>query len=129
MNLREHRIWSKLFKAVENHPHRDEVLSLHACAIVRGGKLLSLEVNMPKRNSFVRHYRHHDAANLHSECAAVLAVRNKIDLTHAKMYVLRLKKQDNTMAMSKPCPMCQAVIIAYGIKRVYYSTSEGYERL
>ena len=43
----------------------------------------------------------------------------------AKIYVMRIKK-DGTLGLSKPCPHCEASLIAAGIKRknIWYSTDE-----
>ena len=43
------------------------------------------------------------------------------------IYVARLYR-NGKQALAKPCSSCQKLIVAAGIKRVVYSTKEGYER-
>jgi hypothetical protein len=40
------------------------------------------------------------------------------------MYIVRLKKDGNGWAMSRPCRECWEVIHSLGIRKVYYSTGE-----
>jgi len=68
---------------------------------------------------------------LHAEQAAILAcgigfLRRQKGL---KLYIARTKK-DHTLALAKPCSVCQAMISEAGIKEVYYSTKHGnFQRL
>lgn len=124
-DLRGNRFFNRAFELIESHPYRDEVLSIHAAVIVRGGKILSSGVNKPKRNMFVDIYAHHPKCVVHAECDAVLKARRKIDLRGAKMYVARMLKKNGAIAMSRPCPSCQKILKSYGIKRVYYTTHDG----
>lgn len=123
-DLTEHRIFGKLLLMAENHPHRKEMCSLHAAAIVRGGSILSVGINKPKRNSFVDIHAHHKGCTVHAEVDAILKIRKKIDLTGAKIYVVRVKKINEKPGNSAPCQMCQAVLKKYGFKRAYYTTEE-----
>lgn len=62
---------------------------------------------------------------LHSESSAII----HLGLTQCRkcdIYVIRIKK-DNSLGLSKPCSSCNKLIKYVGIKRVYYSTDEGYE--
>ena len=59
----------------------------------------------------------------HAEAGAILSAglnncRDKI------LYVVRIRR-DNTLAMAKPCGECQKLIQHVGIKKVFYSTSNG----
>lgn len=121
-DLSEHRIFGKLLHMAKNHPHRNEMCSLHAAAIVRGGSIISFGINKPKRNVFVDLHAHHKGCTVHAEVDAVLKIRKKIDLTGAKIYVVRVKKIDAQAGNSAPCEMCQNVLKKYGIKRAHYTT-------
>lgn len=92
----------------------------HAAIIVSGGNILSIGVNKFKKNGFIKSFQHHDYCNTHAECDAVLRVRRKIDLTNAKIFVARLRR-DGQVGNSKPCPMCENVLERYGIRRVFYT--------
>lgn len=61
---------------------------------------------------------------LHAEEAAVLGVARQIT-TGSSVYVARIGKRKE-WRMSKPCPKCEAVLRFVGVKRVYYTTDDGY---
>jgi len=60
---------------------------------------------------------------LHAEMAAVWGVRWH-SLKGCIIYVVRLKA-DGTLAMARPCPICQAMLNDAGIKKVFYSNEHG----
>lgn len=108
----------------------DESMDYRLCAvIVSGGRILSVGFNKRLKNSFVLHFqkgvRDHCQA-MHAEQDAIHRVRKKIDLTGAKIYVVRLggSKDASHLAMSRPCPMCENVLYRYGITRAFYSIDE-----
>jgi tRNA(Arg) A34 adenosine deaminase TadA len=113
-----------LRKAYENE-HKEDLLSSHAAIIVSGGRVLSVACNKPKQNKFILKHAHHDACNMHAECAAILKVKNKESLRGSSMFVVRIRKDSDKAGMSRPCEMCQSVIKLYGIKKVYYSGHNG----
>jgi deoxycytidylate deaminase len=41
------------------------------------------------------------------------------------MYIVRVKKDTEEWAMSRPCRECWEVMHALGIRKVYYTTAEG----
>lgn len=62
---------------------------------------------------------------LHAEISAVLGVP-KHKLKGCTAYVYRETKDGNP-ANSKPCETCEEVLRKMGIKRVYYTDSDGYK--
>jgi tRNA(Arg) A34 adenosine deaminase TadA len=42
----------------------------------------------------------------------------------AILYVARVHKDKETIAMAKPCKRCQALIRNYGVKKVYYTIGQ-----
>lgn len=119
------RFFSKAIEAIHNHPYKKEMNFLHAAVLVKGGRILSIGINQPRQNSYVVRFAPYEHATTHAELHAILQVRNKIDLTGAKIYVARLLREDGSVTMSKPCPWCQETLKKFGIKRVYYTTYEG----
>lgn len=107
-------------------------LEQHICAvIVRGGNVLSVGFNKPGMNSFVQHFQNITkqrwCSTTHAEQDAILRVRNSIDLTCSKIFVVRIRKEKSplgNMGLARPCPICQEVIRQYGIKRAYYTISD-----
>jgi deoxycytidylate deaminase len=95
--------------------------------IVSGGRVLSVGYNSRRIASPLQeHYKTNPYCNsIHAEVDAILNVRRKIDLTGSKIIVVRRLKYDTInnpfLVLAKPCPMCQAVLYSYGIKRAIYT--------
>lgn len=120
-----HKFFKRAFRAIENHPYKKEMNYLHAAVLVKGGRILSVGINKPSQNSYVRRFGPYDHVTLHSELDAILQVRKKIDLTGCKMYVARLFKKNGEPAISRPCEWCQETLKKFGIKKVYYTSWDG----
>jgi deoxycytidylate deaminase len=121
------RYFRRAFKLVLEHPFRSDVLSLHACVIVRGGSILSEGINTPIRSSYVMRFGPHPNCSVHAETAALLRGRNRgVDLRGGVAYIVRLRKKDSAIAMSRPCSFCQETLRKFGIRRVKYSTLGGF---
>jgi tRNA(Arg) A34 adenosine deaminase TadA len=108
----------------------DSTLAACVCAVIfSGGRVISVGYNAKGRDSALqRRYRvNPHCCSIHAEVAAVLNVRRKIDLTGAKIVVVRRFRDDSPgkprLGMARPCPMCQAVLYSYGIKRAVYTIS------
>lgn len=64
---------------------------------------------------------------VHSETAALLPlIRDGVDLSKAAIYIYREHK-NGTLAMARPCPGCESLIRACGIKKIYYTTEASYK--
>ncbi len=122
----------KLAKSfIEDHHYDDnnaENFRL-AAIIVRGGNVVSVGYNRRNFNGFVEYYtdlaknRPGFCVSTHAEHEAILKAREKTDLRGCKIFVARLRR-DGTLAMSRPCTICQHVLYNYGIKRAYYSIDD-----
>lgn len=65
--------------------------------------------------------------SLHAEQSAILKLLKsgrQADLVGAYIYVSRVKKNGKP-GLAKPCPTCQELINAVGIRKVFYTTDEG----
>lgn len=71
-------------------------------------KLLAEKVNQPYRVS------------LHAELRALLKAREPVDT----LIVGRVNRLSE-LCLARPCPICQLAITEHGIRKVYYSVSEG----
>ena len=86
--------------------------------ITKGGSVISFGYNQDKSHPLVNTF------SLHAEAAAILARRYHLgSLNGATIWVYR-ETADEIPAMAKPCEDCLRLIIASGIKRVLYSTSD-----
>lgn len=123
--LREHKFFKHAIKEIQNHPDRNNLLSIHCAIIVRGGNIISIGINKPKRNRFSDRYVNYENRTIHAECEAIRKARRKTDLRGTKMFVARLSKKTGEATMSRPCEHCQQMIKEYGIKKVVYTTNSG----
>lgn len=129
MNTRE----KKYFKIADsvsqlsNHPK-----AKLGCIIVSHKRILSSGFNSntkthtkQKRLDKIR-FKTESTGKIHAETQALLPLINsRTDLSKAELYISRRLK-DGSLAMSKPCPSCMALIRSCGIKTIHYTTSEGY---
>ena len=77
-------------------------------------------------------YRYSDADTpnkMHAECMLIQRLRWKfgdsIDWSKVYIYLYREYK-DGGLAPSRPCPSCMALLKDYGIKKICYTTENGY---
>lgn len=66
---------------------------------------------------------------VHAECALVQKLRWKfgdsIDWSKVYIYLYREYK-DGNLGPSRPCPSCLALLKELGVKKIYYTTDDGY---
>lgn len=108
------------------HEHDDSLAAFVTSIIVSGGSVLSVGFNSRSNTGLQRRYMQNPHCNsIHAEVDAILNVRKKIDLTNSKIYTVRRLRSDTVenpnIGCAKNCPMCSAIIYAYGIKRSYYT--------
>lgn len=94
----------------------------HGALVVSGGRTLAVGVNSYTNRQGTpgvgpEHF------SIHAEAAALRAIPEDIDLRRATLYVARLSKGGN-VALSRPCPSCQALMKERGIKKCVYTTSK-----
>lgn len=97
--------------------------------IVRKNSVLAVGVNEEKSHPIQKRYniyRDIDVEiehNIHAEMAALIKCRES--LKGADIYIYRKDSNGNT-AICKPCAACRKALLDSGIRRVYYTTSDGY---
>jgi len=104
-----------------------------AAAVVIKNDIISLGHCQKRTHPFqARFAKNPEAIYLHAETNAISNALNHIprrDLEKATLYIRRVKlptKDDIAFVdgMAKPCTGCMRAIIAFGIKKVVYSTEE-----
>ncbi len=122
-------------KLSRGHEYDTGLQAYLTALIVSGGRILSVGFNGRDKASsgLQRRYSQHNShraskpCTIHAEIDAVLNCRRKIDLTGGKVFVIRRLHLDSVenplIAMAKPCPMCQAVLFSYGVRRATYTIS------
>jgi tRNA(Arg) A34 adenosine deaminase TadA len=105
-----------------NHPR-----SKHGAVLIRGGAIMSVAKNTNDYTSFGQRFRpltKHGRASRHAEIACVLGVDKSIT-KGSTLYVARVNKSGE-IRNSKPCEMCAAILEHTGVKRVFYTTNDGW---
>lgn len=107
---------------------------LAACLVYKN-ELISIGTNKYKTHPFAKKFRKNDNAQcLHAEIDAIKNALRIVDvdfLTKCTMYVLRVKHPDHdhrkfVHGLAKPCSGCQQAIDTFDLKKVYFTTDDGY---
>ena len=94
----------------------------HGAIIVRKGLPISSGWNKDKTHPAAVVYY---SQCIHAELAAIIGV-NKCDLNGTSIYVARkMRSKGEPLGMSRPCIECMKMILAAGIKRIYYTDRNG----
>ena len=75
----------------------------------------------PLQAYFAKKVGHPNKIYLHAELAALLKAGH--DTTH--LLVIKCYNKHHQLKMSKPCPICQEAIKAFGVINIQYTNSEG----
>lgn len=100
--------------------------------VVVGAASNSYKTN-PIQKIYNRRYRNFNKSekpicdSVHAEVACILSVRQEIDWKKAKLYIYRLSPgKDSGHGMARPCDACMSFIKDVGIRRVFYTTDDGF---
>ena len=101
----------------------------HGAVLVKGGSVLSLSCNKDKFSSFAKRFRCESmgTATSHAEIGCLCGVTRQ-KTSGATIYVVRIN-QEGEFRLSKPCPMCHEALKHCGIKKVVYSTNNGFAEM
>ena len=94
------------------------------CVLAKGDRIISSGFN--KMDKTCPTATKNGEYSIHAEIAACRGLR-PYDVAGASAYVCRIL-QNGALAMAGPCEMCRRVLRQMGIKKVYYSTSKGWEK-
>ena len=109
-----------------------------AACIVYKNDILSFGVNEQKTHPLQAKYgSNKNAIYLHAEISAIKNALRQISLEELEtcsLYVARVKYSDNKrtarqFGLARPCPGCESCINAFGIRKVFHSTEDGYIQL
>lgn len=98
--------------------------------ITKGGRVLSTGTNKVGFSKKLKE-KHEYSDTIHAEEAAIIPLldgEKQHLLVGATIHVSRILK-DGSPGMAKPCPTCQKLIEAAGIKKVFYTTESGVKKL
>lgn len=97
--------------------------SRHCAIITKGKKIISIGVNSKTSHTEMFSNKDQNKIFLHAEIQCLLGVRYR-DINGYTMYIGRYSSAGNNI--SKPCPKCMSSIKTRGIKKIVYTTDEGY---
>jgi tRNA(Arg) A34 adenosine deaminase TadA len=98
----------------------------HGAVLVGGGNaILGIGVNNEKYCSVGAKHRHPNkgVSTYHAEISCILGIERKA-IRGSTIYVARASKASGEDRMSKPCPMCHAVLASQGVRKVFYTVDK-----
>ena len=128
------KLHAKMFKVAEATSNVSEFPRIQIGAVIaRKNNIIAVGVNQTKSHPLQKKYNQnrfddkHDTCqhHLHAEMDAISKVKNPEDFERATIYVYR-KNLNGELAMSKPCEACMTKIIETGIKKIGYTTNQGF---
>ena len=102
------------------------------CVVTEGNRIISSGYNSmrthPVQKALDKERFEEDTPHrLHAESMALIPLMNKKDINFKKcdIYVYRECK-NGQLANCRPCPSCEKLIRDLGIRRIYYTTTNGF---
>ena len=92
------------------------ILQRHACALIKGGKILSIS-----ENKFGKSTKHSEMIVIENFLS-----NRKTKLNKCILIVIRINNKGEIRS-SKPCDECIKYIKKYGIKKIIYSNDSGFQ--
>lgn len=93
-----------------------------AC-LVKRKRIISIGKNKPYKTHPMT-IKHREFGTVHAELDCMIGINRDI-IDGSTIYLYR-ETSDKKLAMSKPCPMCENELITNGVKKVFYTTKNGY---
>ncbi len=100
-----------------------DMVHRHGAVLLRGGAVVNTSCNKSSHCTFALRFTEKPArATRHAEVGGILGLGREIT-NGASVFVTRTSKLGETR-MSRPCPMCAAMLRFVGVKRIYYTLDE-----
>ena len=111
-----HRMFeiAKSASLMSNHPKYKI-----GAVLIRKGKPVGLGWNVMKSHPYVFTNGNH-RMTLHAELKAMISCKTKAD----SIFVYR-EDYAGELAMARPCSMCIAALIEFGVRKIYYTINGG----
>ena len=129
LSKRERAYFNSAKSIAELSDHRCKL----GCVVVDGHRIISSGHNSKTKfhriqseldNKFFPGYE--NKGPVHAEVSALIPlIKRRVDLSGTTLYVYRENK-DGKLAMSRPCTRCMQLIKEQGIKKICYTTNNGY---
>jgi deoxycytidylate deaminase len=99
----------------------------HGALLVKSNKIIKASYNKSRAVRFAHKYHLHGTGSLHAEIGCILNL-SKERTDGCEIYVVRIAG-NGQYAQSCPCSMCQTICSEMGVKRIHYSTHNGFETM
>lgn len=107
----------------------------HGGVLVKGGSIIQSSPNKNRYCRFAGRFLKVSKATsgkehrptLHAELGCILGLDRSMT-KGSTIYVVRVGK-DGDLKLSRPCEMCEAALAFCGVRRVIYSTPDGFEKM
>lgn len=121
------------YKAAEAMSTLSDHKSRHGAVVVEHGCIISSGHNSSTRCSRIQadldsqYFRVEGCHGpLHAETMALLPlIRKRYEFSNTTLYIFRRDRLGN-LAQSRPCPRCMELIKRCGIKKIKYTTADGF---
>lgn len=119
---------AKAVSGLSNHPQQIGAVVTLKHRIVSSGSNSDTKTH-PLQKQYNRYRFDEDTPHkCHAELLALLPlIRDDVDLSSASIFIYREHK-DHSLACARPCRSCMKLIRDCNIKRVYYTTEDGYAK-
>lgn len=95
----------------------------HFSFIVRRSKIVAFGFNNSKKTHPTSPSKYH---TIHSELSAICSFPYPVSELHKFSFINIRLFANKQLAMSKPCKACQKMLSSFGVRKVYYSTPNGF---
>jgi len=101
----------------------------HGAVLVKASSVINTAFNKNGYCSFGARFYEGNSANatLHAELASILNIERE-NTENSTVYTVRVNNAGE-YRLSKPCRMCERAMRFCGVKRVVYSTNDGFEEM
>jgi len=114
------------FRLARNESFKSNFRVKIGAVLVHGRKPISVGHNIPtKCNPQIKRFDRFKT--LHAEIGACIGIEKSL-LKGSILYVYR-ERHDESVAMAKPCIMCETFLRTYGIKKVFYTIDNGFKMM
>ena len=122
------------FNAAKAMSHMSDHRCLVGCVLVMGHKIIGSGYNSNTKchrvQAEIDQKRHGVvcAGKVHAEVDTLIPfLKRRVDLSNATLYIYR-SKRDGTYGLARPCSGCMEIIKQCGIKKIAYSTDDGFAK-
>ncbi len=94
----------------------------HGAILIKHGRVIGKGINSIRHHKYAKFYQY--KCSCHAETAAILNCRG--DWNRSILFVARINSS-GVGRNSMPCSSCRALLIDLGIKKVVYTTNDGFK--